>query len=284
MNRPIFFSIERPLGKGGCGEVHLAMYNDKEVAAKKACHVSPLQKAQNYREIMLLSLMEHPNIVTFLDACTISGQCWIIMEYMKGGTLSETVQKLESTEKEIAYVAHCLLSSLSYLHAHLIAHRDVKSSNVMFSVQGEVKLIDFGLAADLSRHPQREETCIVGSPFWISPEMICGRPHSFPTDIWSLGICLLELANGHPPNHKNCLTALINTAIVGVPSPLCHSKKWTPQIQSFIRQCLRRMAVHRPTADVLLQHPFVKKKATQKHMSRVLSQVWLERTMEQCIL
>jgi serine/threonine protein kinase len=281
VSSPSHIDILKRLGRGGCGSVFLGVdrMTGREVAIKQVAHSNTLQRAQNFREVLLLSEMRHPNIVTYECCHAGNDMLWIVMEYMRGGTLTETVERIRPKECEIAYVAHSLLTCLEYLHRNHFAHRDVKSANVMFSVEGHIKLIDFGLAADLSRSPTHHETCIVGSPFWISPEMVRGIPHTYSTDVLSLGICLLELANGAPPHRDNCLTALIRTGTTGISNPFPRPHKWSASFLDFERQCLRYDARERPPISDLLLHPFIQSKTSQAHMARLLSNAWVQETI-----
>lgn len=124
------------------------------------------------------------------------------MEHLEGGTLDQVAKSVNFTEPQISFVAREVLKALEYLHSENLVHRDLKSSNIMLSIKGEVKLIDFGLCVDIS---SGKKTAMVGSPFWMPPEMIRRLPHGAKVDIWSLGICLVELANGCPPNVKSSL-------------------------------------------------------------------------------
>jgi len=193
------------------------------------------------------------------------------MEFMEGGTLTEAVKKQDFKTPHIAFVAHGVLEGLKYLHENKIAHRDLKSANIMLTVKADVKIVDFGLCCRLDG--TRNE--IVGSPFWMPPEMILNLPHSYPVDIWSLGISLLELANGEPPNRDNSLKAMAQIAINGIPKPFKDPAKWTPQFHDFISRVLKNDQNERPSAVDLLSHEFVRQKSSQQAMRSLLSKIFV---------
>jgi len=137
------------------------------------------------------------------------------MEFMEGGTLTESCKKHNFEEDEIAYVSKHMLLALIFMHKNSITHRDLKSANVMMTIEGDIKLIDLGLCAILEGG---YKVGMVGSPFWMAPEMIRREPYDNKIDIWSFAICLLELANRHPPNDSNIIRAMFTTAVEGCPS------------------------------------------------------------------
>lgn len=159
-------------------------------------------------------------------------------------------------EKHIAYIAREILRGLGVLHSHHRIHRDLKSDNVLISTQGTVKLGDFGYAAQLTQENNVRQT-VVGTPSWMAPELVGGNDYNVKVDIWSLGIVMLELADGEPPYlRENPMKALFN--IVTKPPPEIQSKrKWSNNMKNFVRQCLIKEPNDRPSTIDLLSHPFL---------------------------
>jgi len=163
---------------------------------------------------------------------------------------------------------------LEFLHSRNFAHRDLKSANIMMSIKGEIKLIDMGFCADFSAGPR---TKMLGSNYWISPEMIQNKPHSCPVDIWSLAICLFELFLGEPPYAPNSLKCMFMAATVGLKSKIPEIA--TTRAKNFLEQCLQIDPSQRATAADLLQHPWVKQSKIGNGISEVLKQVFLTNSL-----
>jgi len=268
------------IGKGGFGRVYAARtQKDKRVAVKRIPHTTSKEKRRNLAEIHFLNTFKHENIVQFITAHIFEGDMWIVMEYMAGGTLTQAAAETSFTEDQIAYVARELLKALEFIHSKGHVHRDVKSDNCMLTTKGEVKLIDFGLCVDIEKEGAR--THLVGSPFWMSPEMIVRKAHSYPTDIWSYAVCLLELANHHAPNKDSYIRAMFTVATTGLPSPLEKPDIWSPIFHDFLSQCLQQEPNDRPSASQLLQHPFIKQAAAPQAMQTLLSKVFLKNVLDQ---
>ena len=173
------------------------------------------------------------------------------------------------TEEEVAFVAREMLSGVLYLHQNHLAHRDIKSANVMLSVKAEIKLIDFGLTRDMRDGPQVH---MVGSPYWMPPEMIRLEPHGFPVDVWSSGICLIELLEGKAPNRDNSLKAMFLVGIGEAPEP---SSKWSLECRKFVESMLTINQSDRPKPDELLEDPYLKKCCQIKTMQQMLQTIFL---------
>ncbi|EGG22711.1 putative protein serine/threonine kinase [Cavenderia fasciculata] len=240
----------KQIGSGGFGSVYLAKSTvDKcEIAIKKIAHATPKAQRTNLNEIGYLHYCNHPNIVRYLRSHLVDDQVWIAMEYMQGGTLTEACSNHSFNESCIAYVAKGMLEGLIYLHENDLVHRDIKSGNIMMTIDGKIKIVDFGLCVDTT---QRRLTHMAGSPFWMSPEMIRGEGYSCPSDIWSFAICLLELANGEPPNRKSSLNAMFTIATQGC-SGLDRPEKWSEGFRNFLSLCLEVEPSKRSTAQQLL--------------------------------
>jgi len=181
-------------------------------------HETTKQKRKNFQEIRFLRFSRgHANILNLHTASLVRDEIWLTTELLDGGTLTQAVAAHQFEELEIAYVAKEVLNALNFLHTNQMAHRDLKSANIMLTLAGGVKLIDFGLCSDIS---QGKVVHMVGSPFWMPPEMILRQPHGLPVDVWSFGVCLMEMANGHPPNRKSSIKAMFVAATTGYTHPL----------------------------------------------------------------
>jgi len=219
------YKILSQIGKGGFGRVFLAKssIDDTKVAIKRMPHETTKQKRKNFQEIRFLRFCRgHPNILNLYSASLVRDEIWLTTELLDGGTLTQAVAAYQFQELEIAYVAKEVLNALNFLHTSQMAHRDLKSANIMLTLAGGVKLIDFGLCSDIS---QGKVVHMVGSPFWMPPEMILRQPHGLPVDVWSFGVCLMEMANGHPPNRKSSIKAMFVAATTGYTSPLESEKE-----------------------------------------------------------
>ena len=214
-------------------------------------------------EIKIMKDSRHPNIVNFIDSFIVDdNQLWVAMEYMDGGCLTDVLEQFDSvrmSESQIARLCLETLKSLSYIHSRHRIHRDIKSDNVLLSVsKGEVKIADFGYAAQLTAQQQKRRT-VVGTPYWMAPELIRGNDYGIKVDIWSLGIMLMEMAEGEPPYMEfPPLRALFLITTKGIP-PLKDTDKWSPKFRDFYCKCLDKDVDKRPDANELLKHPFLKK-------------------------
>jgi len=264
-------------GKGGFGTVFKAVSKlegekDKIVAIKVMPHGNEKERKFNIAELSFLSFCKHPNIVKYYRSYKCDDELWAIMEYMEGGTLNQAVKNYSFQEGQVAYVAREMLRGIEYLHSENFVHRDLKSSNVMMTVKGQIKLIDFGLCVDISNGMKAS---MVGSPFWMPPEMIQRKPHDYKVDIWSLGICLMECANGHAPNSKNSTRAMFVAATEGYPDPFEKPKLWSKDFKDFLSLCLQMEPENRPTASQLLHHPWISTAESSKSMIKIISGIFI---------
>jgi len=268
-------------GEGGFGEVFVAKDTSSKsgkerVAVKRISHDTAKAQENNWTEIAFLAMSKHPNIVEFKKAFLVkedkkgSEEMWIIMEFLEGGTLGEAAAANALSEDHIAYVAHEILSALKYLHDKQWVHRDLKSANVMMSIKGEIKLIDFGLCADFSEGPRLQ---MLGSPYWIPPEMTWGHPHSYPADVWSMGVCILELMLCHPPHNDNNVKGMFYVATKGLTDQI--PSRSTVAAKGFLARCLILDPEKRPPVEDLLKDPWVARPNLSKGIDEVLKQVFL---------
>jgi len=279
--RPLYKDITFKT-RGAFGSVYSA--KDEKgtlIAIKQIPHKTPLQKATNLHELSMYQFAQHPNICSFIASYNLQEEVWFIFEFLEGGTLTDACTRHTFEEREIAYIAREVLNALSYLHSNDLIHRDLKSLNIMMTINGGIKLIDFGLCADVSSSPNKTRKEMVGSPLWIAPEMIRGEEHSFPVDIWSFAICLLELANSEPIMVEHSYRAMFEYATVGVKRPFKDAEVWTPVFQSFIARCLNTDPKARPTSIDLLQEKLVlKNNMSRSEMKDVLSSTFLHDTLK----
>lgn len=265
-------------GKGGFGRVFAAkdITSKKRVAIKKLPHVSDKDKKNNYCEISFLSTCNHPNIVKFMKAWEFADkqEAWIVTEFLEGGTLSEAVKVHQFTERHIAYVAREILKALKYLHSLGYIHRDLKSGNVMMSIEGQIKLIDFGLCCDTT---EGERLQMLGSPYWIPPEMIKKKRHGCPADIWSFAVCVLEMYLKEPPNCDSRLYAMFTAASAGLKSAI--PSRASDNARDFLSRCLEINPKKRWTAEQLLEHPFVTAPKLEEGIRDVLRGVFVSNSL-----
>eukprot|EP00010_Vexillifera_abyssalis_P002712 CAMPEP_0201557732 /NCGR_PEP_ID=MMETSP0173_2-20130828/63640_1 /ASSEMBLY_ACC=CAM_ASM_000268 /TAXON_ID=218659 /ORGANISM="Vexillifera sp., Strain DIVA3 564/2" /LENGTH=492 /DNA_ID=CAMNT_0047970751 /DNA_START=18 /DNA_END=1493 /DNA_ORIENTATION=+ len=280
------YKLSHFLGEGGFGGVIEAKILQKNlhpefsrVAIKYQEVPDPYTSKLIDHEASILHFCDNPGIVRMFGGLEICNELWIVMELLEGGTLKQAAESSNTWEEsEIAYVAERMLHAIDYLHENKLVHRDLKNLNVMFTVSAEVKLIDFGLCADLTHGPT---IAMLGSPFWMPPEMIRGQKHSFNVDIWSFMICMLELANRRPPNCKNVRKALFTTAVFGLGDDygLEDPSKWSDKFKSFLSCGLQMDPEKRSSAKELLKHEFIEQKTTKTHMSRKLSSIFTLNTL-----
>ncbi|KAN0038127.1 hypothetical protein ACTA71_000299 [Dictyostelium dimigraforme] len=266
------------VGKGGFGTVYFAKSTKEKrlVAIKKMPHITKRQQQQNFREAAILAKCDHPNIVK-LHTCHIDkdSNLWIVMEFMEGGTFEEAAKAWKFNENNLAYVAKELLKGLQYLHENHMVHRDLKSANIMMSVEGKVKLIDFGLCEDVATSTPMH---MVGSPFWMAPEMIQQKYHSTPVDIWSFAISLLEMANQRPPMMESAVKAMFTVATDGA-TGFDDPTLWSDCFKDFLSLCLKQDPAERATAEELLKHPFIKKADSRDNMENILKKIFLTNSL-----
>jgi len=265
VNPTVLYPDMRKIGEGAAGEVFLATdsTNGRRVAIKKM----PLT-AQNLKllstEIQIMKTSKHPNIIEYIDAYIVDKKLWVAMEFMGAGCLTEVLDQFDSnvhmTEAQIAFVCKATIKGLDYVHQMHRIHRDIKSDNILLGSDGSCKIADFGYAAQLTQEKAKRFT-IVGTPYWMAPELIRGQNYDQKVDIWSLGIMVMEMAEGDPPYMDfPPLRALFLITTKGIPG-LKHPEKWTTEFKDFVAQCLEKDAENRPTADQLLFHPFIVKYA-----------------------
>jgi len=248
------------IGEGAAGEVYIAKSQDRnEQVAVKKMTINNENIKLLCTEINIMKSSKHSNIVEFIDCFVVeNNQLWIIMELMDGclTDVLEQFPKVALDESQIALVCRETLKSLAYVHKNHRIHRDIKSDNILLNSRGEIKIADFGYAAQLTQEKQWRRT-VVGTPYWMAPELIRGHDYGQKVDIWSLGIMLREMIEGEPPYMEfPPLRALFLITTKGIP-PLDAEHKYSPQLVTFYNRCLEKEVERRPTAEELLLDPFL---------------------------
>uniref|UniRef100_A0A8C4YFJ3 non-specific serine/threonine protein kinase n=1 Tax=Gopherus evgoodei TaxID=1825980 RepID=A0A8C4YFJ3_9SAUR len=199
-------------------------------------------------------------------------QLWLVMEFCGAGSVTDLIKNTKGNtlkEEWIAYICREILRGLSHLHQHKVIHRDIKGQNVLLTENAEVKLVDFGVSAQLDRTVGRRNT-FIGTPYWMAPEVIAcdenpDATYDFKSDLWSLGITAIEMAEGAPPLcDMHPMRALF--LIPRNPAPRLKSKKWSKKFQSFIESCLVKNHSQRPTTEQLMKHPFIRDQPNERQV------------------
>ncbi|KMU84908.1 serine/threonine-protein kinase SKM1 [Coccidioides immitis H538.4] len=291
------YSKQRKIGQGASGSVYVARIKETatspiarelyrthgpraQVAIKQMDLKSQPRKELIVNEIIVMKDSQHPNIVNFLDSFLQeqNNELWVVMEYMEGGPLTDVIENNPVIqEDQIATICYETCKGLAHLHSQSIIHRDIKSDNVLLDRVGNVKITDFGFCAKLTESKSKRAT-MVGTPYWMAPEVVKQKEYGPRVDIWSLGIMAIEMIESEPPYlNEEPLKALYLIATNGTPR-LKKPEKLSKELKSFLSVCLCVDVRSRASSDELLQHEFLRNGCSLASLAELLR--WKKNTAQ----
>ncbi|ELT89576.1 hypothetical protein CAPTEDRAFT_194253, partial [Capitella teleta] len=274
------FDLIEVVGNGTYGQVYKGRHTKTgQLAAIKVMSVTEDEEEEIKLEINVLKkYSNHRNIATYYGAFIKKSppgkddQLWLVMEFCGAGSITDMVKATKGNslkEEWIAYICREILRGLAHLHSKKVIHRDIKGQNVLLTDNAEIKLVDFGVSAQLDKTVGRRNT-FIGTPYWMAPEVIAcdenpDATYDNKSDLWSLGITGIEMAEGKPPLcDMHPMRALF--LIPRNPPPRLKSKKWSKKLHSFCEACLIKQYQERPSTEQLLKHPFIKDQPTERQV------------------
>ncbi|CAH1772371.1 unnamed protein product [Owenia fusiformis] len=267
------FDLLGKLGEGSYGSVYKALHKESgQVLAIKQVPVdSDLQEI--IKEISIMQQCDSPYIVKYYGSYFKETDLWIVMEYCGAGSVSDLMRLRNKTltEDEIATVLSYTLKGLEYLHERRKIHRDIKAGNILLNTEGQAKLADFGVAGQLTDTMAKRNT-VIGTPYWMAPEVIQEIGYDCVADIWSLGITSLEMAEGKPPYADIHPMRAIFMIPTKPPPSFRNPNKWSPEFIDFVSVCLVKDPEKRASAKELLLHDFIKRAKPVSMLQKLLQE------------
>lgn len=279
------------LGEGAGGSVtRCKLRTGSTVFALKAIASNPnpeLQK-QILRELQFNRTCNSPHIVKYYGTI-LDEQCasiFIAMEYCEGGSLEAIYKRVKARggrigEKVLGKLAEGVLDGLSYLHDRRIIHRDIKPQNILLDIKGQVKLCDFGVSGEVVNSLA---TTFTGTSYYMAPERIQGQPYTVTSDVWSLGLTVMEVAQHRfpflPENHEPLMPIELLTVIVNMPPPELQDEptegiKWSKSFRHFLLCCLEKDPKKRASPRQMLAHPWIAGQRTKVvKMDKFVKECW----------
>ncbi|XP_033125404.1 serine/threonine-protein kinase 10-like isoform X1 [Anneissia japonica] len=275
-------------GDGAFGKVYKA--TNKTTGITAAAKVIDLNKEEDLDEFMveidILMACKHENVVDLIETYLYNNKLWMLLEFCGGGALDDIMLELEKglTEPQIKAICKEVLEALSFLHDNKVIHRDLKAGNILLTIDGKVKLADFGVSAKNDKTRQKRDT-FIGTPYWMAPEVIMcetfkDNPYDYKSDIWSLGITLIELAQMEPPFHDLHPMRVLVKIPRADPPILIAPSRWSSGFSKFIAECLQKKPELRPSAAELLKHPWITGSESTKAIRDLVSEAKAEVTEE----
>uniref|UniRef100_A0A3Q3IT60 non-specific serine/threonine protein kinase n=1 Tax=Monopterus albus TaxID=43700 RepID=A0A3Q3IT60_MONAL len=246
------------IGEGSTGVVCIA--TEKHSGRQVAVKMMDLRRQQRrellFNEVVIMRDYQHRNVVEMFKSALVEEELWVIMEYLQGGALTNIVSVTRLSEEQIATVCEAVLQALAYLHSQGVIHRDIKSDSILLTLDGRVKLSDFGFCAQISKDiPKRKS--LVGTPYWMAPEVISKSPYGTEVDVWSMGIMVVEMVDGEPPYFSETPVAAMKR-LRDEPAPTVRNvNQISPVLKDFLDRMLTRDPLERASATDLLEHSFL---------------------------
>ncbi|XP_056423831.1 serine/threonine-protein kinase PAK 5 isoform X2 [Hyla sarda] len=246
------------IGEGSTGIVCIATekHTGKQVAVKKMDLRKQQRRELLFNEVVIMRDYHHENVVDMYNSYLVGDELWVVMEFLEGGALTDIVTHTRMNEEQIATVCFSVLKALSYLHNQGVIHRDIKSDSILLTSDGRIKLSDFGFCAQVSKEVPKRKS-LVGTPYWMAPEVISRLPYGTEVDIWSLGIMVIEMIDGEPPYFNEPPLQAMRRIRDNLPPRVKDVHQVSSVLRGFLDLMLVREPSQRATAHDLLRHPFL---------------------------